>query len=106
LDAHADLLKYEAPSHRKECRTASTKWLRPCGSPGDGDSARAMALEVAVVLIDAIDRRSRVGQSQSGSNLAEGVRNMEHTETPREPSAMSRSTAIAYAIGLPLSLLG
>ena len=31
---------------------------------------------------------------------------MEQTETPREPSAMSRSTAIAYAIGLPLSLLG
>ena len=31
---------------------------------------------------------------------------MEQTETPREPSPMSRSTAIAYAIGLPLSLLG
>jgi len=28
------------------------------------------------------------------------------TETPREPSAMSRRTAIAYAIGLPLSLIG
>jgi hypothetical protein len=31
---------------------------------------------------------------------------MEATETPREPPAMSRSTVIAYAIGLPLSLLG
>ncbi|MEK1890656.1 MAG: isoprenylcysteine carboxylmethyltransferase family protein [Phyllobacterium sp.] len=31
---------------------------------------------------------------------------MEQTETPREPSPMSRSTAIAYAIGLPVSLLG
>ena len=47
-----------------------------------------------------------MSQSQSGNNFAEGVSNMEQTETPREPSAMSRSTAIAYAIGLPLSLLG
>lgn len=31
---------------------------------------------------------------------------MEQTETPREPPAMSRSAAIAYAVGLPLSLLG
>jgi protein-S-isoprenylcysteine O-methyltransferase Ste14 len=31
---------------------------------------------------------------------------MEKTEAPQEPSAMSRSKAIAYAIGLPLSLLG
>lgn len=31
---------------------------------------------------------------------------MKQNETPQEPSAMSRSTAIAYAIGLPLSLLG
>jgi len=31
---------------------------------------------------------------------------MPETDTPREPSAMSRSTAIAYAIGLPLALLG
>ncbi|MBS1167350.1 MAG: hypothetical protein H6R00_3375 [Proteobacteria bacterium] len=30
---------------------------------------------------------------------------MDQIETPREPSAMSRRTAIAYAIGLPLSLL-
>lgn len=30
---------------------------------------------------------------------------MDQPETPREPSAMSRSAAIAYAIGLPLSLL-
>jgi hypothetical protein len=47
-----------------------------------------------------------VGQSQSGNTLAEGVSNMEQTETPLEPSAMSRSTAMTYAIGLPLSLLG
>ncbi|TDQ16684.1 methyltransferase family protein [Phyllobacterium brassicacearum] len=31
---------------------------------------------------------------------------MQQTEPPREPSAMSRRKAIAYAIGLPLSLLG
>jgi len=31
---------------------------------------------------------------------------MEQTKTPREPPAMSRSTGIAYAIGLPLGLLG
>lgn len=31
---------------------------------------------------------------------------MGKTETPQEPSAISRSTAVAYAIGLPLSLLG
>lgn len=30
---------------------------------------------------------------------------MTTTESPREPSAMSRATAVAYAIGLPLSLL-
>jgi protein-S-isoprenylcysteine O-methyltransferase Ste14 len=48
----------------------------------------------------------RMGQSQSGERFAEGVSDMEQTETPREPSAMPRSTAIAYAIGLPLSLLG
>ena len=57
------------------------------------------------------DRRDRsafprVGRSQSGNNFVEGVSNMKKTETPREPSAMSRSTAIAYTIGLPLSLLG
>jgi hypothetical protein len=47
-----------------------------------------------------------VRHSQPENNFAEGVSNMEQTETPREPSAMSRSTAIAYAVGLPLSLLG
>ncbi|MGK6317165.1 methyltransferase family protein [Neorhizobium sp. DT-125] len=31
---------------------------------------------------------------------------MEQTENPREPSAMSRSKAVGYAVGLPLSLLG
>jgi protein-S-isoprenylcysteine O-methyltransferase Ste14 len=31
---------------------------------------------------------------------------MEKTPTPQEPSAMSRGAAIAYAIGLPLALLG
>jgi hypothetical protein len=36
----------------------------------------------------------------------EGANNMAKTESPQEPSAMSRSTAIAYAIVLPLSLLG
>ncbi|MCV9967016.1 isoprenylcysteine carboxylmethyltransferase family protein [Pararhizobium sp. BT-229] len=75
------------------------------GTPVDGESARAAAFEEAAVLIDAIDLRfPRAGQS--GDILAEGVRNMEQTETPQEPSAMSGSTAIAYAIGLPLSLLG
>jgi protein-S-isoprenylcysteine O-methyltransferase Ste14 len=45
-------------------------------------------------------------QSRFANDFAEGVSNMEQTEPPREPSPMSRSTAIAYAIGLPLSLLG
>jgi protein-S-isoprenylcysteine O-methyltransferase Ste14 len=31
---------------------------------------------------------------------------MEKTPTPQEPSAMSRGAAIAYAVGLPLALLG
>ena len=35
----------------------------------------------------------------------EGTRNMENTEPPRQPDAMSRVAAIAYAVGLPLALL-
>ncbi|AZD21869.1 Putative ESX-1 secretion system component [Pseudomonas chlororaphis subsp. aurantiaca] len=31
---------------------------------------------------------------------------MQTPSTPRDPDPMSRGTAIAYAIGLPLALLG
>src|SRR5688500_20353765 len=51
------------------------------------------------------DRRLSALAQSSPDSFTEGASNMEKSE-PQEPSAMSRSTAIAYAIGLPLSLLG